>query len=51
MHTRVITRAPHPGQTDIAETAIIFLLTIFFRGWDNFQPVLQNLSKFYSKTP
>ena len=51
MHTRAITRAPELGQTDIAESIVILLVTIIFRGWDNYQTVIQNLSKYYSKTP
>lgn len=51
MHTRSITRAPHLGQTNVIESVILLLLTVFFRSWDNFQPVIQNLSKYYAKTP
>lgn len=36
---------------DPLETVIIVLLSVFFRTWDNFMPVLQGLQKFYSKTP
>lgn len=54
MHTRPISRLPHPGQqgqTTAIESVIILLVTLFFRDWDNFQSVIQNLSKYYSKTP
>lgn len=54
MHTRAITRAPHMGQvggTSALESIIILLVTVFFRDWDNFPTVIQNLSKFYAKTP
>ena len=54
MHTRPISRVPRPcqqGQTTSIETLIILVITLFFRDWDNFQSVIQNLSKYYSKTP
>jgi hypothetical protein len=42
---------PLPGQTNVIESIILLLMTVFFRTWDNFQPVFRNLSKFYAKTP
>lgn len=42
---------PHTGATDAIESVIVLLVTVFFRDWDNFQTVIQNLSKYYSKTP
>lgn len=54
MHTRAITRAPHMGQggqTTALESIIILLITVFFRDWDNFTTVIQNLSKYFAKTP
>ena len=50
-HCRPISRRPVPGQVSLVEQAIITLLTIFFNDWDNFPVVIQNLQKFYSKTP
>lgn len=52
-HLRNISRSPSPAQqgTSIVETAIIFLLTIFFQDWDNYPTVVQNLQKYFSKTP
>ena len=53
-HVKPISRRPLPaqeGQTTLLETAIIILLTAIFQDWDNFVPVIQNLQKFYSKTP
>lgn len=54
VHLRALTRIPVPaeqGSMDPLETVIIVLLSVFFRTWDNFMPVLQGLQKFYSKTP
>jgi hypothetical protein len=54
VHVRALTRIPVPaeqGSMDPLETVIIVLLSVFFRTWDNFMPVLQGLQKFYSKTP
>ena len=52
-HVHAISCLPHPaqGSTSPIEGLILAFITIFFNDWDNFQPVLQNLSKFYSKTP
>jgi len=53
-HLRLISRTPSPAQqkaTDIYETLILYLMAIIFQDWDNFQQVIQNLSKYYSKTP
>jgi len=55
-HINVVSRAQIPGiggnygNMDLMETAIILLLTVFFNGWDNFNSVITNLSKFYRKT-
>jgi len=43
--------AGQSGQTTAIESIIILLLTVFFRTWDNFPTVVQNLSKYYAKTP
>ncbi len=51
MHTRPLTRPPHPAETTLVETAILFLLTLFFRENGNYEVAYQNLSKFYEKTP
>lgn len=52
-HIKPITSIPRvaQGTTSPIEAAILVLLTIFFPDWDNFQDVITNLSKFYSKTP
>ena len=53
-HVKTISCAPaaaQEGQLDMTENIIIILLTVIFQGWDNFQPVIQNLQSFYSKTP
>ena len=60
-HCRCITQKPHVaqlggiggggGNTSLVESVILTLLTVFFQGWDNFQEVITNLQKFYSKTP
>lgn len=50
-HLKPMTKTPAPGQTDLLESLIIFLLTGIFSDWDNFGPVIQNLQKFYRKTP
>lgn len=53
-HLRPITAAPLPaveGRITPAEQLILLLLSVFFQDWDNFPQVIQNLQKFYSKTP
>jgi hypothetical protein len=52
-HIQPVTAMPRPAQgvTTPVEGAILLLITIFFQDWDNFQQVLRNLQKFYSKTP
>jgi len=52
-HLQGITCLPSPaqGSTSPLEALILAFITIFFNDWDNFQSVIQNLSKFYSKTP
>jgi len=53
-HIRPISTAPQPaqqGQVTFGEQIILLLLTVFFQDWDNFPQVIQNLQKFYSKTP
>lgn len=51
-HIRTITRVSMPGKGSIdpLEQIIILVIGIFFQDWDNYQAVLQNLQKFYSKT-
>jgi hypothetical protein len=55
-HIRTISATPAPAQNflggglELAESLVILFLTAGFQGWDNFQPVIQNLQKFYSKT-
>jgi len=53
-HLHLITRPPAPaqeGNVTPLESIIIALVSVIFQDWDNFQGVLQNLRKFYSKTP
>ncbi len=53
-HLQSITRRPQPAQeeqTSVWESLILLLLGIFFRDWDNYDTVSQNLEKFYGKTP
>jgi len=52
-HVHPITALPSraQGTTTPIEGAILILVTIFFQDWDNFEQVVQNLSKYYSKTP
>jgi hypothetical protein len=57
-HIRGITRTPAPAQTSLIngnlspiETLILLLITVFFRDWDNYPQVIQNLQKYYAKTP
>jgi len=52
-HIAPITSLPSraQGSTSPIEGAILILITIFFQDWDNFEQVIQNLSKYYSKTP
>jgi hypothetical protein len=52
-HIRSISRAPQlaQGGTSPLETIIILLTTVIFQDWDNFPQVIQQLSKFYAKTP
>jgi len=51
-HVKTISRVSMPaqGETTVLESVILLLLTVFFSSWDNFRPVLQNLTKFYQKT-
>ena len=50
-HIKTISRRPDLAQTDPIESIILLLLSVFFPEWDNFPTVIQNLQKFYSKTP
>lgn len=53
-HVRCVTRAPKPAQEGVTtplETVIILLVSVIFQDWDNFPQVIQQLSKFYAKTP
>lgn len=51
MHLKSVSRTPVPAQTDAGESLIITLFSILFQDWDNFPQVIQDLSKFFSKTP
>jgi hypothetical protein len=57
-HIHTITRKPAPaqdtggiGRTTAIESIILVVISVIFRGWDNFQAVSTNLSKYFSKTP
>ena len=57
-HLRAVSRVPkyaiggnNYGNTSIAEEVVIMLLTVFFSAWENFPAVIQNLQKYYRKTP
>lgn len=52
-HLTPISRRPNlaQGQTTVVETIIITLFSVFFQDWDNFAQVIQNLSKYFGKTP
>jgi hypothetical protein len=53
-HLRPVSGMPRPAQTggtSILEQIILLLLTTFFSGWDNFDSVINNLEKYYRKTP
>lgn len=39
------------SNTTIGEQLIILLMTVFFNDWENFGTVIQNLQKYYQKTP
>ncbi len=38
------------GSYTILESVILLLVGVYFRDWDNFTSVYQNLQKFYRKT-
>lgn len=44
-------RLAQQGTLSLPEQIIIFLMTIFFGTWDNGPQVIENLRKFYAKTP
>lgn len=53
-HIQTITQAPavaQDGTTTAIELLIQVLISVFFADWDNFQPVLQFLNKYFAKTP
>ena len=52
-HITCVTRRPvlAQGRINVFEAIVLFILQAFFSDWDNFQPVSQNLRKFYQKTP
>lgn len=53
-HLRMISQKPHiaqEGRIDPIESIILVLLSVFFGTYDNFPTVIQNLQKFYRKTP
>jgi len=39
------------SNTTIGEQLVILLMTVFFNDWENFSAVIQNLQKYYQKTP
>lgn len=53
-HLACVSRRPSPAQVGVTtpiETIILLLVTVLFRDWDNFPQVIQNLQKYYAKTP
>ena len=52
-HVKPVSRIPMPaqGQLSLIEQVTLLIFSVFFRDWDNFFPVIQNLQKYYSKTP
>jgi hypothetical protein len=53
-HLACVSRRPSPAQIGVTtpiETIILLLVTVLFRDWDNFPQVIQNLQKYYAKTP
>jgi len=53
-HLKYVSHTPtlaQQGDTTPIETIILTLLSVFFIEWDNYNVVIQNLQKFYSKTP
>lgn len=53
-HLRLISRKPQiaqEGRVDPLESIILVVLSVFFATYDNFSTVIQNLQKFYRKTP
>lgn len=53
-HLKTISQIPAPASEksmDIYETVIIVILSVIFKDWDNFVTVVQNLEKYYQKTP
>ena len=50
-HVRLVSRAPAVGQLSAIEQLIITLFTFYFSDWDNFPVVIQNLQKYFTKTP
>ena len=51
-HLSTISRVSMPaqGETTALESIILLLVSVFFYDWQNYQSVVQNLSKFYRKT-
>jgi len=54
-HIRTISRLPRTaqdfGRVTAIETVILLLMAQLFSSWDNFQTVISNLQKYFSKTP
>ncbi len=52
-HVNPLSQIPSPAQGTLnpAEQLVILLLSVFFADNPNLQPVMQNLQKFYRKTP
>jgi hypothetical protein len=53
-HIAPISRPPvlaQDGNTSGLEQIVLLLVTVIFQDWDNFPGVIQNLQKFYAKTP
>ncbi len=61
-HLKYVSRTPEPaitgggigggfGNITVAEQLVLVALSFFFSDWQNFPQVIQNLQKFYAKTP
>ena len=50
-HIHPVSCTPALAQVSQLEQMILKVLTVYFNDWDNFPSVIQNLQKYYGKTP
>lgn len=52
-HVRPVSRAPCLAQSQVSflEQLVILVFTVLFGDYQNFPQIIQNLQKFYTKTP